>query len=570
VRQRRDARVVAIVALALLLAACLERQSLLRLPLYLATGWIALAALTALGAAADTGARRALASSGRPLLYALPLAALCFVLVPRMPGALWSMPSGDEAITGLGDEMSPGSISDLSVSEDVAFRVRFEGAAPPPAQRYWRGPVLHEFDGFTWRRTGRQAVAQPVEPASAPLKYRVMLEPTGRNYLFGVDTIGEITGRRNSKGFDGQVQSSRQITSAIAYDGVSYLAVRSLAPLSNTGRRLDTQPLGDRNPRTQELARRLRAEGGDDRQYAERVLRYFRDARFEYTLTPPRLERDSVDDLIFNTRLGFCGHFASAYAAMMRAAGIPARVVTGYLGGTWNPIGGYYIVRQSDAHAWTEVWLEDTGWTRIDPTAVVAPARLQRGVSELDLGGSLTSRFFEQAEWLRNLRDGWDAAANWWQERVVNYNMAAQLAFLERLGLGRLDYRALALVLMGFAILWGLWAMRGITRGPRNLPPDALAALWARYAALLVSRGVAVAPHDGPRAVSQRAAQRFPAVASQIHAFSDDYLELRYGSQPPAGATPGPDLPAARLRAMRSRLRALARATRAARHPRRA
>ena len=153
--------------------------------------------------------------------------------------------------------------------------------------------------------------------------------------------------------------------------------MRYRTPLSVTGRRLDTQPLGTRNPRTQALARRLRAASSDDRDYTQRVLRYFQEGGFEYTLTPPRLDRDSVDDLLFNTRLGFCGHFASAYVALMRAAGLPARVVTGYLGGTWNPVGGYYVVRQSDAHAWAEVWLEGDGWTRVDPTAVVAPERLR-------------------------------------------------------------------------------------------------------------------------------------------------------------------------------------------------
>jgi transglutaminase-like putative cysteine protease len=559
VRARRDARVVAMVALALLLAACLERQSLLRVPLYIVAGWTALASLTALGSQLDSRPRAALAASGRALLIALPLATLCFVLVPRLPGALWGLPPSEEATTGLGDEMSPGSISELSVSEDVAFRVRFEGPAPPPSQRYWRGPVLHDFDGYTWRRrNGPGAVPQATEPVSAPLRYQVMLEPTGRSYLFGVDTISGITGRRNLLTFDGQAIAMREITAPIAYEGVSYLQVRYTSPLSTTGRRLDTQPLGDRNPRTQALARQLRAASTDNRDFLQRTLRYFQDGGFEYTLTPPRLDRDSIDDLLFNTRLGFCGHFASAYVTLMRAVGIPARVVTGYLGGTWNPVGGYYVVRQSDAHAWAEIWLDDAGWTRVDPTAVVAPDRLQRGMNELlDSGASLTGRLFVQAPWLRRLRDTWDAAASAWQERIVNYNLGAQLALFEKLGLGGVDYRVLALLLLCAAVLWGLWVMHSTALAQREGAPDALAKLWQRFATLLEKRGVGVAGHDGPRAVALRAMQRFPALTTQIREFSDAYLALRFGA---AATSPS----AATLRDLRRRLRHLARASRAA------
>jgi protein-glutamine gamma-glutamyltransferase len=537
VRGHRDARVVAMVALALLLAACLDRQSLLRVPMYLVAGWLAMSALTASGTQADPNPREALASSGRALLLALPLAMVSFVMVPRLPGALWGLPPSESATTGLGDEMSPGSISDLSVSEDVAFRVRFEGPAPPPAQRYWRGPVLHDFDGFTWRRrNGPAAVRQAVEPVSPAVRYQVMLEPTQRTYLFGLDTIGELTGRRNFLTFDGQAIAVRAVTTAIAYEGISYPEVRYPGELSIIGRRLDTQSLGDRNPRTQALARQLRAASSDDRDYVRRTLRYFAEGKFEYTLTPPRLERDSIDDLLFNTRLGFCGHFASAYVTLMRAAGIPSRVVTGYLGGAWNPVGGYYVVRQSDAHAWAEVWLEQSGWTRVDPTAVVSPGRLSQGVNDLlDSGTSLTGRLFVQADWLRGLRDTWDAAANFWQERVVGYNLGVQLALLDRLGLGRLDYGALALLLVGIACLWGLWVMRGLPLSPRPPSSDALAIAWRRFALLLERHGVAVAVHDGPRLVALRAMQHLPSATREIREFSEAYLILRFG--PPGSHT---------------------------------
>jgi len=558
IRQARDARVIVLVALALLMAAVLDRQSLLRVPLYAASAWISLAALAALGADQESNSpRRAMATAGRALLFALPLAALCFVFVPRLPGALWSVPPDNSATTGLGDEMSPGSISSLSNSDEIAFRVRFEGPAPPLAQRYWRGPVLHEFDGQTWRRSRRlQAIRPQVQPDSAPVRYRILQEPTGRNYLFGLDAIAEITGRRSFKLFDGQVVSAVAVTSAIAYDGLSYLHLRSTGPLSGLGRRIDTALPPGRNPRTLGLARELRGEASDDRDYVQRVLRHFRESGLRYTLSPPLLGADSVDDLLFGTRLGFCGHFASAYVTLMRAAGVPARVVTGYLGGTWNDIGGYYAVRQSDAHAWAEIWLDGDGWVRIDPTAVVAPQRLQRTMQDL-LGerASMTDQLFIRVPWLRGLRDSLDAATNWWQERIVNYNLSAQLSLLRRLGMGEVDYRKLALILLAGATLWGVWVSRGLRLRPAGPAPDPLAQLWHAYAALLGKRGLEVALHDAPGAIARRAVQRFPAADAEISNFSADYLRLRFGP-----AAPAPE----QMRALRQRLRALARATAAA------
>lgn len=561
IRGPRDARAMVLVALALLLAACLDRQSLPRVPLYLLAGWVALSALATLAAAREAASvTAAMRTAGLSLLWALPLAVLGFVFVPRMPGALWSMPPDDAVTTGLGDEMSPGSISDLSLSDEVAFRVRFTDPAPPRSQRYWRGPVLHDFDGFTWRRNRSGfIVGQPPEPVSAPLRYRVMLEPTGRNFLFGLDVIGQIAGLRNYRPFDGTAVALRPVTAPIDYDGTSFLQVRPAAPLPKAGRWLDTQLPDDRNPRSLALARELRAASIDERAYARRVLDYFRDQGFRYTLTPPQLGRDSVDDLIFNTRLGFCGHFASAYVTLMRAAGIPARVVTGYLGGEWNPVGGYYVVRQSDAHAWAEVWLEGSGWVRVDPTAVVAPERLRRDLRDLlPESDSVTDRLLRGVPWARSLRDAWDATATWWQQRVVNFNAAVQRDLLRQLGLPDVDYRVLALLLLAGAAAWTLafWWF-GRARRTADTQPDALGRLWENFVALLQRRGLAIAAHEPPRAIAARATRQFPALADEIGRFATCYLDGRFG---PDG-TP----PATVLSAMRHQLRWMQRASRAAR-----
>jgi transglutaminase-like putative cysteine protease len=558
-RTRRDVAVVATVSLVLVLAACLDRQSLMRLPLYLASAWTALASIAAMGGARESAsARRAYGTAGRALLLALPLAVLCFVLVPRMQGALWAMPSGEQAQTGLADEMSPGSISELALSEDIAFRVRFEGPAPPMAQRYWRGPVLHDFDGYTWRRVpGQIAVTQEATPVSGPVRYRVMLEPTGRSHLFGLDSIASINGRRNFRSFDGQVLAARPVTAAIAYDGVSHVQTRYSKALSINGRKLDTRLPQGRNLRSIALAQELRSRADSDQHYTQLVLDYFRDKGFEYTLTPPLLDLDSVDDLIFNTRLGFCGHFASAYVTLMRAAGVPARVVTGYLGGSWNPMGGYYAVRQSQAHAWAEVWIDGEGWVRIDPTAVVAPERLQDSAGLTGGGSAAMNSLFGDAAWLRDLRDSWDAASNWWQERIVNFNRGAQLDLLRRLGLGNINYIGMALLLGLGATLWGLllWAVNA--RRSRALRPDPVGRIWNGFIALLGARGLNIAAHEGPRAVAMRAGQHLPAAAAEIGRFATEYERLRFGSHAPTDAA---------ISSLREQLRRIARATAGSRH----
>ncbi len=530
-RSSRDAVVVATVSLILVLAAALDRQGLARLPLYVATGWLALASIAALGGvAAAQSARRAFFIAGKTALYAMPLAALAFVLVPRLPGALWSMPGGGRAETGLSDEMSPGSISELSVSEDIAFRVRFEGSPPPLAQRYWRGPVLHDFDGYTWRRaTGQYALPQQQQAVSPPVRYHVMLEPQGRNYLFVLDTFDSLDGVAYQQLFDGEVRAWRAIGTPTAYDAISHLQSRSVGNLSMTGRRLDTRLPASRNPRSLALAHELRAQGGSDADYATRVLDYFRNGQFEYSLTPPQLDLDSIDDLLFRTRLGFCGHFASAFATLMRAAGIPARVVTGYVGGSWNSVGGYVTVRQSDAHAWAEVWLEGRGWTRFDPTAVIAPQRMQESTFDGVEASRNAAALLGDAQWLRNLRDTWEAAGGWWQEQVVNFNRAKQQDLLAKFGLDRLDYGGLALVLTAGGAVWTLLLLALLSRREARAPRDPLARLWEKFSLLLQRRGVTVADHDGPDAIRRRARLQLPQAAGEIDLFAKEYARLRYG-----------------------------------------
>lgn len=535
-RSHRDGLIVTGAALFLLAAACLDRQSLPRLPLYALETWLACAALGALGGGAESPAPRvALRTAGRTLLLALPFALILFLFFPRLPGALWSTPANERARTGLGEEMSPGSISELTVSDEIAFRVSFEQAAPPVAQRYWRGPVLHDFDGYTWRRVpGQVAIAQPLTPVGAEVRYHVMLEPTQQNWWFALDTAARSPAPRVQLTFDQQLLAAQPVTQTISYDAQSYLETRSTAPLSALARHLDLRLPQGRNPRSLALAQQLRAAAPDDAAFVRSVLQYLRTHGFEYTLTPPLLDYDSVDDLLFNTRQGFCGHYASAFATLMRAGGVPARVVTGYLGGEWNGLGAYYAVRQSDAHAWTEVWLEGRGWTRVDPTAVVSPARLERGLRDLlPDSGSAMERVLRGSPLLGRVLQAWDAGNRWWQDRVVGFNLRAQLSLLQRLGLPDADYRALALLLAGGCGLWFGYLMWQLRRRREPSHDDPLAQAWRQLRKALTRAGIAGVPSAGPLQLARLGGDAFPHLRTRVQALALQYAELRYG---PAGA----------------------------------
>jgi len=537
---RRDGYIVTAVAVILLLAACLERQGLLRLPLYAAVLWLACGALAALGAARPgRDPRHALRNGGRALALALPLALILFWVFPRLATPLWGMPVEQRANTGLSDEMSPGSISELAVSEAVAFRVKFAGVVPTPQQRYWRGPVLHQFDGYTWRRMpGQVAIAGQPQPAGLPVSQRITLEASGNPQWFALDRVLESPSPRVRLSFDGQLLATRPVTQTQTYDVVSYLQTRDDQPLSYTARKLDLQLPAQRNPRSLALAAQLRAASHSEADYVQRVLDYLQQGGFEYSLTPPLLNLDSVDDLLFNTRLGFCGHYASAYTLLMRAAGLPARVVTGYQGGDWNPIGNYLVLRQSDAHAWTEVWLQDRGWVRVDPTAVVAPSRLQRGLRELLPESRWTLQSYGRNNpLLRELLQRWDASNQWWQERVLGYNRLAQQRYWGRWGdaLDSVQWQALTLLLAG--VLWSAWVWWALRQRPASGAGDGLSRDWAALRLSLARAGVRDSASLGPLALAAAAASCFPQHREQLTTAAAAYAQQRYGRAPDAKHT---------------------------------
>ena len=557
--ERRDQYIVVGGTLFLLLAACLERQSLLRTPMYVLETWLCCATFAIIAYSPSASSRRAAAGSdggldvgsaplfdaraafllaGRALLYSLPLAVILFIAFPRLPGAFWALPRTEGAETGLSDKMSPGSISQLTSSYDIAFRVKFEGAPPPPPERYWRGPVLHKFDGYTWSREFDNAYrAQPLEYLGPAYRYHVSLEPSQQRWWFALDTAIGSPDRRVFFTYDYELIASDPVTSLTTYDAVSHPRTRPTAPLSPLARRNETALPPGRNPRSMELARSMRERAGSDRAFVGAVLEYLRTGGFVYSLTPPLLDYNSVDDFLFNTRSGFCGHYASAFVTLMRAAGVPARVVTGYLGGEWNPIGDYFIVRQSDAHSWAEVWLEERGWTRVDPTAVVEPERLTRGMLDLLPGaGSTEARLVRASPALAELLHRWDAANAWWNDHVLKFDYRSQLSLLSRLGFRSPDVAMLGWAFISALLIWLGWIAWRFGRGSPQRRPDRLARAYARLCRKLARIGMPRPPYQGPLAYADAVSKRRPDLAAGVRSLLTRYAELRYGVPPHDGS----------------------------------
>jgi transglutaminase-like putative cysteine protease len=482
----------------------------------------------------------ALRVAGRLSLQALPLALVLFVLFPRLSGPLWSInPPVEKARTGVKDWMEPGSITDLILSGELAFRVRFEGAAPRPDQLYWRGPVL-------WRSEGRRWVpGAPVLPPPVPkslgerLAYSVTLEPTGQRSLFALDLPAEAPPRGRMTG-DFQVLAERPVVEPMRYRMVSALSYHT-GKLSAEEERAGLALPGNVTRRMRELVAGWQASGISPEELVDVALAHFREEPFYYTLAPPRLGTNPVDQFLFQTRRGFCEHYAGAFALLMRIAGVPSRVVLGYHGGELNPMGGHYIIRQSDAHAWTEVWLADRGWVRVDPTAAIAPERVEASDLLSGLAGAAPARFQGEPpavllRWLHQVRLLADAADARWYDWVVGYSNLRQQRLLDVFGLGALrEYGLAAGMLLAATIVLGL-IVTTLTRG--DAKPDALEQIYRRFCRRLARIGLHRAPSEGPLAFGRRVSALRPDLRPAVDGFLALYLPLRYGGREPPGGLP--------------------------------
>ena len=482
--------------------------------------------------------RANLCTAGVLLAQALPAAALLFLLFPRIQGPLWGLPQDAySALTGLSDTMAPGNISRLTLSDAIAFRVEFEGEAPRRRFLYWRGPVLWDFDGRTWR-LGSPGFAELEQPrGGARHDYTVVLEAHNRNWLFALETAATLPPRARVLD-DGQIVSLAPLRTRMRYDMTSIVgAAADPEEAEHNLRRALRLPPGF-NPRARALAagwrETARTAARPDDAVLDQAIEFFRCERLQYTTEPPLLGRDSVDEFLYDTRSGFCEHFSSAFVFLMRAAGVPARVVTGYHGGDPNPVDGKFTVRQSDAHAWSEVFLRGRGWIRVDPTALSVPGRLDAGLERaVAAGAPLPFLLRPELEWLRELRYNWEALTHQWNLWVLGYNPERQRDLMARLGMRDADWVELASTL--FALLGAfvaallLWSLRRYAR------PDPVQAAWLAFCSKLRARGVERSPHEGPRDYSERAASRLPAARDAIQGIAALYIALRYGAAQPAG-----------------------------------
>jgi transglutaminase-like putative cysteine protease len=533
-RGARDLTVLAFIAYFLLYAALLRDQRLLALPYLLAGAVAVTAALMRVHAGSDGRPRGVLLRAGALALQALPLALLLFVLFPRLPGPVWGLASGESARTGLGDEMMPGEISDLSVSGEVAFRVRFDGPLPLPAQRYWRGPVLHEFDGRRWTRPRGQAFpGQDVELLGDPVDYVITMEPTDRPWILALDMPSQWPDGEAFRTFDFQLVAPRRLTEVSSWRLRSHPRFVAGTSLPESVRRKGLQLPPEGHPRSRALGRDLMARHGDPLGVARAMLTMFREQPFVYTLDPPKLADNAMDEFLFETRRGFCEHYAAAFTLVMRAAGVPARVVTGYQGGEYNPIGGYLIVRQSDAHAWSEIWVEGRGWLRVDPTAAVAPERIERGlIAAVGEAEPVPGRLREASPLWARVALTWDTVNALWNERIVRFNAARQMDLLERLGLRDPDWRTLGLGMAASLALFFTVLSLYLAWRHREPPRDWPARLHAVVVRRLRRRGLAPGATEGPVSFLERAAAQCPDLAPDLEAIRDLYAALRYGPQP--------------------------------------
>ena len=546
-RTRRDIHVIAMIIYFLSLSALLHSQSFGLLSYLVGVIWLTTSVLLRSGTGAAGRWRGRLRYSGRILAQALPLALAFWLFFPRFGGPLWHLPEdGREAASGLGDSMSPGDITDLALSEDVAFRARFEGITPPAAERYWRGPVLHDFDGHTWRRTDGGPVAPPPLRHQGPAyRYTVSLEPNQRNWIFVLDWPAQSNAERGSLTGDYMLVQTRVIDQPVDVTATSYTHVEAGEPLTAVMRKRDTRLPPNRNPRTSHLAESLRRAHPDDMDYVHAVLALFRDQPFYYTLTPPPLDDDSVDGFLFDTRRGFCGHYASAFAALMRAAGIPARVVTGYHGGTYNRFAGYWILRQSDAHAWDEIWIEGRGWQRMDPTAAIAPERVEKGSSDaVSPGHPFASRWQQRAPWLADTRLRLDALRLLWRQRILGFNQGSQERLLAWLHVPDPDGQKVALMLAASLIAGMLWLTWQVHR-ELVVPKDPAARAYERLCRRLARVGIPRQPHEGAEDFAARVAAVRPDLAVPVSDLCRRYSDLRYAANAPAARAPADGAPAA-------------------------
>ena len=475
------------------------------------------------------------------LMQAMPLMIVLFFLFPRF-GPLWTVPiKSHTAKTGMSDFMKPGDVANLSQSADVAFRAKFDGDIPAKSALYWRGLVFSRIEQGAWSALGfydlpaNQRRPQEVATDGEPMRYSIIMEPTQQNWLYGLKYARSDT-RAVVQTADFLLSSFMPVETEYMYTVTSWANVEVDEVLSNWRRKTETQLPPTGNAKTRKLALDLKAKASSDEALIGLVLDTFRREPYVYTLRPNVLsEQDSIDEFLFQSMRGFCEHYASAFVFIMRAAGVPARVVAGYQGGEINPINKTVIVHQFDAHAWAEVWLASRGWVRVDPTAAVSPQRIEFGLEEAmaSEGSFLSTALLSPLRYrsiplLNTLRLRYDALTYQWQTWVVGFDNERQFHLL-RSFFGETTAKGFALVLLGswalvlLAVAISLFVARDLH------PQSQLEKQYRIFCRRLAKLGIIRVPGETPSLFAQRAAKALPDYAEPLWQITRLYNQLAYG-----------------------------------------
>ncbi len=497
--------------------------------------------------------KQSLKLSGTILAQAIPLMVILFLLFPRLPGSLFGVENKTLAMTGFSDRMSPGRVSRLIQNQALAFRVEFDGPVPLETPLYWRGVIFEKFDGTSWTIDPAQ---NPLSPPAAARKndlgYTILLEPHHSPWLLALDlplqgpswavlradhtlkAPGPIKQRTKYKALS-------RIQDPAGTPGLTQGEAPGLKEPAAPGTLAEQIIEGakTKNPRARDLALQIAGSSSSALEKAALLLAYFRDNRFEYTLNPPLARDHPIDSFLFESRRGYCEHYASAFAFMMNALGVPARVVGGYLGGEYNPLGDWLIIRHSYAHAWTEIFDPDQGWVRQDPTLAVAPHRIQTNPD----GTSTPVRDWSNAlGFAQQLRFALETANLRWEAWFTGYSYFEQKAWLERLGLVKgagFTHTTGILVLLTLLALGLFSALVWMLFPRKKQAPDPVQKGYALFCHRLATQGLVKAPGQGPVDFARATAQKRPDLHLQIAAITDLYVQLRFEKSCPDTALAG-------------------------------
>jgi protein-glutamine gamma-glutamyltransferase len=534
IKSERDLYLISYLAFIVAASQFLYEQSLLMAAYILFVCCVMLATLVCINSDKPQTVA-ALKTASLIIVQAIPMAVVLFILFPRVEAPRWLLFNQEhQARTGLSDSMEPGSISDLGVSGELVFRVKFNGAMPPSEQRYWRGPVLSHTDGKRWTQVKDirfgQFLDKPVFKGS-PYQYTLLMEPQDKKWVFAMDMPAEFS-LPLSRNANYQLITSENPDKRAEYKITSYSNYNT-GYINRTEFKDSTQLPDEPSGKIKQLVKQLHGFDSKPEHFIQNLLNHFRKENFHYTLTPPLMEAYPIETFLFETRYGFCSHYAAAFVYLMRVAHIPARVVTGYQGGELNMAGNFLEIRQADAHAWAEVWIENKGWVRFDPTAAIAPERIERNIDidQLVPGGAIsyamTSAAAQEAfNWLKQARQLWSNVDYNWQRWVINYDNKNQSRFLSSLGIA--DIKAMIYWMVGIiGLITALLSWLLLYQKQKTTDP--ILRIYNRFCKKVVKRGLLRGRGEGAKDFAGRVKIKLPEQARNIDQITDVFNKLRYG-----------------------------------------